>query len=155
MCQVSKAAARPGRWLGPRGGLEGPQRSWRPGGNLAAASCPGCLGPDLGAHPAREALGPAESGRADLALGCIVVKAPEVLQRRLVAELVLILGMERGGALSVPLLPEASLGLLRPEATPLSGALPAPICLEVLLIIQAWPSLTLAIPDACNVPLGL
>ena len=35
-----------------------------------------------------------ESGRADKALGCIVVKAPEVLQSRLVAELVLVL---RGG----------------------------------------------------------
>lgn len=104
MCQVSEGGCRcqGGCWA-LHGGLGGPHCSWRPCRHVAAPSSrPGRGSRPPGAHPA----GAEASGAggvwpaATMALGCIVVKAPEVLERGLVTELVLVL-REGGGGGSV------------------------------------------------------
>lgn len=131
--------AQGGGW-GRAGGLEGLRRHPRRPlgcGNAAAASCPGRRrgSRPRGARPAQEARGPVESGQANLALGCIVVKAPEVLQRRLVAELVFILwgGGSGGGPPSAPLQPPRA-----PHHT--AELCPSTLYLCWALPVLSWPA---------------
>lgn len=128
MCQVSEGGGRCRGAAGRRAGGSGPRRPWRPCRNVAAAaSRPGRWGARL---PGPSPAGAEASGAggvwpaATMALGCIVVKASEVLQRGLVAELVLVLrdggsGAVRASAARRPLgspSPSAPAGATPPRA---------------------------------------
>lgn len=171
MCQVSEGGGRcRGGAAGHRAGGWGAAAlldradTWPLPPPALAAGGPGLGGPPVGGGGIR-AVGvwPA----AAMALGCIVVEAPEVLQRRLVTELVLVLrgggdgGLGQGPqlscgppALGAPIAPSGA-SLLQGSA-PRGWALtlegPPSTCLEPLPLqqgAQGW-GLTLALPPQCR-----